>query len=167
MIQEKIKLNQKYDFIMLGNVIEHVLDPINLLEIIKAVLASQGVLIIVAPNDFSALHEHLLENKIIDEPYWLGYPDHISYFNKENMENLLMDKGYHVDAVVADNPIDNNLLNKNSNYVRDPEKGKNTHIFRVELDNFLASISEDKLLDIYQILGSMGVGRDLTYFCSK
>ncbi|MCK5013461.1 MAG: class I SAM-dependent methyltransferase [Candidatus Omnitrophica bacterium] len=167
LILQKIKDSQKYDIIMLGNVIEHVLDPINLLETIKGIFADQGVLIIVAPNDFSIFHEHLLENKIIDEPFWLGYPDHISYFNKNSMENLLTNKGFRVDVVVADNPVDNNLLNKNSNYIKNPEKGKNIHYFRVDSDNFLASISEEKLLDIYEILGSMGVGRDLTYFCSK
>ena len=112
LILQKIKDSQKYDIIMLGNVIEHVLDPINLLETIKGIFADQGVLIIVAPNDFSIFHEHLLENKIIDEPFWLGYPDHISYFNKNSMENLLTNKGFRVDVVVADNPVDNNLLNK-------------------------------------------------------
>lgn len=166
-ILRKIKDNQKYDIVMLGNVIEHALDPINLLEMIKDILADQGILIIVAPNDFSVLHQYLLENKTIDQPFWLGYPDHISYFNKESMENLLNDQGFLVEGIVADNPVDLNLLNKNSNYIRSPEKGKNIHYFRVDGDNFLASISEDKLLDMYEILGSMGVGRDLTYYCSK
>lgn len=166
-ISKKTEEKERYDAVMLGNVIEHVFDPIHLLEMIKGVLANQGVLIIVAPNDFSPLHQYLLENKIIEKPFWLGYPAHISYFNKESMENLLKDKGFRVEGVFADNPVDLNLLNKNSNYIQQPEKGKNIHYFRVDGDNFLASISEDKLLDMYEILGSMGVGRDLTYYCSK
>ena len=166
LILEKINSKRKYDVVILGNVIEHVPDPVGLLEMIKSVLMDDGVLIIVAPNDFSILHEHLLTNKFIDEPFWLGYPDHISYFNKESMENLLADKGYRVEAVVADNPVDLNLMNKNSNYIREPGKGKNIHYFRVDTDNFLASISEEKLLDLYRVLGAMGVGRDLNYFCS-
>ena len=167
LILQKVKNNQRYDIVMLGNLIEHVLDPVDLLEKIKDILAQQGVLVIVAPNDFSHLHQHLMDNGIIDKPFWLSYPDHISYFNKDSMENLLKSKEFKIEAVVADNPVDMNLLNKNSNYIRDPEKGKNIHFFRVHTDNFLADISKDKLLDLYEVLGSMGVGRDLNYFCSQ
>jgi len=167
LIAQKAKGGQKYDFIVLANVIEHVVDPVDLLEGILGILGEQGLLTIIAPNDFSALHKYLLDKNIIDKPFWLGYPDHLSYFNKESMENLLKAKGYQLETVVAENPVDNNLLNRNSNYIREPEKGKNIHHFRAELDNFLGRISEDKLLDIYESFGSMGVGRNLVYFCSK
>lgn len=167
LIQQKVDRQEQYDIVILGNVIEHVLDPIMLVSKIKAILAQEGVLVIVAPNDFSLLHDYLLNNNYIDKPFWLSYPEHISYFNKESMENLLKSQGLRVEAVIADNPVDLNLLNKNSNYIQEPEKGRNIHFFRVNTDNFLAEISKDKLLDLYEILGSMGVGRNLTYVCSK
>ena len=167
MIADKINNKEQYDGVVLGNVIEHVLNPVNLLENVRKILKKGGIAVIVAPNDFSLLYEYLLENNAIDEPFWLCYPDHISYFNKESLENLLQEKRFTVKAVVADNLVDMNLLNKNSNYIDDSQKGKNTHYFRVNGDNFLASISEDKFLDLYEILGSMGIGRDLTYCCSK
>ncbi|NQW57611.1 MAG: class I SAM-dependent methyltransferase [Polynucleobacter sp.] len=167
LILAKVNNCQRYDVVILANVIEHVLNPVDLVEKIYNLLAEDGILIIVAPNDFSLLHKHLEDNKIIDRQFWLAYPDHISYFNKESMENLVSAKGFNVVAVVADNPVDLNLLNMNSNYVQHPEKGKGTHFFRVSMDNFLAGISKDRLLDCYETLGSMGVGRDLTYFCSK
>lgn len=53
-----------------------------------------------------------------------------------------------------------------SSYIEDLSKGKNIHFFRVRNDNFLGSLDSDKLLQIYEILGSMGVGRDLNYYCS-
>ena len=167
LIRRHLAQSREYDIIILGNVIEHVLDPVELLSIVRQILKKNGLLVIVAPNDFSSLHEYLLEHEIIDKRFWLCYPDHITYFNKDSMENLLKDKGFCVEAVVADNPVDLNLLNKNSNYINEPEKGKNVHFFRVAGDNFLASIDESKLLDLYEILGSMGVGRDLTYYCSR
>jgi 2-polyprenyl-3-methyl-5-hydroxy-6-metoxy-1,4-benzoquinol methylase len=156
---------ESWDVIVLANVIEHVIDPIGLLDALKRLLSSGGLVILVAPNDFSALHQHLLAERIIDTPFWLAYPDHLSYFNKESMGNLLEDRGFKLEAVVADNPIDLNLLNANSNYVQDRTKGKNAHLFRVHTDNFLASIDEEKLLDLYKIYGELGVGRDLNYFC--
>ena len=154
-----------WDVVILANVIEHVADPEALLAELRQLLSPTGVLLILTPNDFSPLQAHLLERGAIKEPFWLAYPDHLSYFNKPSFEALLADQGFQVEAVVADNPIDLNLLNDNSNYVADRGKGKNTHHFRVRTDNFLAGISEDLLLDLYTTLGAMGVGRDLNYYC--
>lgn len=156
----------RYDLIALANVIEHVLDPDKMLGLLKSILTRDGLLIVVAPNDFSALHEKLLKESYISEKFWLAYPDHLSYFNKDSMERFLGAKGFNMESIVSDNPIDLNLMNSNANYVKDRSKGKEAHYFRVRTDNFLASISEDKLLDIYTILGAMGVGRDLNYYCS-
>ena len=83
------------------------------------------------------------------------------------MNNFLEKKGFFVQSIVGDNPIDLNLLNQNSNYVEDSDKGKHAHYFRVITDNFLASVDIDKLLDIREIMGSMGVGRNLIYFAKK
>jgi hypothetical protein len=124
------------------------------------------LLIIIAPNDFSRLQELLIEKKKISRKFWLAYPDHLSYFNRESMGNFLSAQEFELKAVVAENPVDLNLLNDNSNYIEDPEKGKATHMFRVLADNFLADNDTDKLLQIYEILGSMGIGRDLNYYCS-
>ena len=127
---------------------------------------SSSILVIAAPNDFSSLHELLLKEGKITKEFWLSYPDHISYFNKESMSNFLLDLGFKIHSIVADNPVDLNLLNDNSNYIKDPSKGKNMHRFRVKSDNFIGSLDSDKLLQIYEILGSMGVGRNLNYYCS-
>ncbi len=166
LLKQKTESEIRFDIVLLANIVEHVVDPVKLLQKVKKIMSKEALLIIVAPNDFSPLHEHLLEQKKITKEFWLCYPDHLSYFNKESMDNLLSSLGFKVHAVVADNPVDLNLLNDNSNYVEDPSKGKITHLFRVRNDNFLASLDRDKLLEIYEILGSMGVGRDLSYYCS-
>lgn len=155
-----------FNIVILANVIEHVKYPVLLLEEIKKCMRHGALLAIVAPNDFSLLHDLLWKKKFIPKKFWLSYPDHLSYFNSKSMINLLSDLGFKVHATVADNPIDLNLLNDNSNYVKDTSKGKNAHLFRVRMDNFLASVDIEKLLSIYETLGSMGIGRDLTYYCS-
>jgi len=166
LLEIKIAEQVKFDIISLCNVIEHVTHPIELLQNIKNIMHAESLMIMTAPNDFSPLHEHLIENDYVSKKWWLSYPDHLSYFNKETMCNVLTDLGFAVNSIVADNPIDLNLLNDNSNYIKDRTKGKNTHLFRVRTDNFLASVDREKLLEVYEILGSMGVGRDLTYYCS-
>lgn len=165
MLNRYFSSGQKYDVVILANVIEHVIDPVELLACLKKLLKSEGMLLIVAPNDFSVLQQELLSKKCVDSPYWLAYPEHLSYFNKESMTRLIEDQGYSLNAVVAENPIDLNLLNNHSNYIQDKSKGKAVHMLRVRTDNFLASIDEDKLLDVYNVYGRMGVGRDLNYFC--
>ena len=46
------------------------------------------------------------------------------------MTALLTDMGFDVRSILADNPIDLNLLNDNSNYIEDTSKGKSTHLFQ-------------------------------------
>ena len=166
LLERKVRIKSKFDFLILANVIEHVKDPFQLLQNIKKIMRPSSILVIIAPNDFSPLHELLLKEGKITSEFWLCYPDHLSYFNKESMSNLLLDLGFKIHSIVADNPVDLNLLNDNSNYIDDPIKGKNIHFFRVRSDNFLGSLNPDKLLQLYEIFGSMGIGRDLNYYCS-
>lgn len=166
LLKKKIENGCRFHILLLANVIEHVIAPEALLQKIKRIMFPDSLLIIIAPNDFSRLHEFLIEKKKVSRQFWLAYPDHLSYFNKESMGNLLSAQGFELKDVIADNPIDLNLLNDNSNYIENPEKGKMTHMFRVLADNFMADDDPDKLLQIYEILGSMGIGRDLNYYCS-
>ena len=166
-LREKSKQQIIFDFIVCANVLEHVVDPLGLLSFIRKLMNYRSLLVLIVPNDFSILHQHLLKTNKISREFWVCYPDHLSYFNKDSMEKLLENSGFTVRAVVADNPVDLNLLNDNSNYIEDQSKGKNTHLFRVRTDNFLASIDEGKLLSLYEVLGSMGLGRDLTYYCNR
>jgi 2-polyprenyl-3-methyl-5-hydroxy-6-metoxy-1,4-benzoquinol methylase len=167
LLREESQQQAIFDFIVCANVLEHVLDPAGLLTILMNLMHPHSLLVIIVPNDFSDLHQHLLKTKKISKEFWLCYPDHLSYFNKDSMGKFLNGLGLSVGAVVADNPVDLNLLNDNSNYVEDQSKGKNTHLFRVRTDNFLASVDEGKLLSLYEVLGSMGIGRDLNYYCHR
>ena len=156
-----------YDCISLMHVIEHVVDPERLLYQIKDKMHDDAIFIIRFPNDNSKLHHYIEEKKDIDNHWWLSYPEHISYFNAENMEVTLNEIGFTVVNKVSEHPIDFNLLNDNSNYIKDPSKGKNTHNFRVLLDNFLFNTDKDKYYSILQMYGNMGIGRSLTFFCKK
>jgi len=166
LIERQINTATKFDLLLVANVIEHVIDPVLFLNRIKKMMHQESILSIITPNDFSPLHQLLLKERKISKEFWLCYPDHLSYFNKTSMCNLLDDQGFKIRSIVADNPIDINLLNDNSNYVEDPTKGENTHLFRLRTDNFLGQLNIEKLLQIYELLGSIGVGRNLNYYCS-
>ena len=164
LLDKTLASKEEFDVIAIINVIEHVKFPEKLLAGLKGIMAEDAILLVFAPNDFSALHEHLEKNGFISRQWWLRYPDHLSYFNRQSMCSFLDDMGYEVKSVVGDHPVDLNLLCENSNYVEDRSKGPSTHCYRIRWDNFLAGIDRHKLLRVYEILGSMGVGRNLAYY---
>ena len=52
LLEEKIQIKSKFDFLILANVIEHVRDPVQLLKEVKKIMHLNSILVIVAPNDF-------------------------------------------------------------------------------------------------------------------
>lgn len=156
--------NEKFDVIWLDNVLEHVLDPLSLLQECKGLIKVQGVLVIEVPNDFSHLQQLLYNREIVSKPFWVAIPDHISYFNSEGVTALCRSAGWETRFSMSDYPIDLNLFNPNTNYINDPSRGKSCHQARIEVENFLSSISGTKLIDLYKLLAEMGLGRDIVSF---
>jgi 2-polyprenyl-3-methyl-5-hydroxy-6-metoxy-1,4-benzoquinol methylase len=155
---------QKYNVIWLSNVLEHVIDPELLLSQIKKVLATKGLVIITVPNDFSVLHNKLLEKNCINTPFWVAPPDHISYFNKDGLEKLCLSVGLKKEVDMADFPIDFNLFNPDTDYIKDKSKGRNVHLSRIAIENLLDEISTQKTIELYRILAEMGLGREIISF---
>jgi SAM-dependent methyltransferase len=153
--------DKKYDLIWLDNILEHVLDPMQLLKICNEIGKDGSVLLIEVPNDFSRLQELALKKGFIENEFWVVTPDHISYFNKEGLNNLCSHAGWKNMVTIGDFPIDINLLNENSNYIKNKEKGKDSHIQRVEFENLLHEISIEKTNRFYESLADLGLGREL------
>jgi len=80
------KYGQRFDAIYFGDVIEHLPDPVKTLEEIGAVLKEEGVVMIVTPN-FESIIARMLQIK----PY-----EHILYFTKESITNLLKRSGFRI-----------------------------------------------------------------------
>jgi len=156
-----IKADRKFDVIWLDNILEHVLEPLELLGLCKQLSKEKGVLIIEVPNDFSRLQTHLYNNKIIDKQFWVAIPDHISYFNKAGLANICREAGWQSLRFLSDFPIDFNLANKEANYVMDRTKGKAAHQQRVLLDNLFHTISIEDTNKLYEALADLGMGRQI------
>jgi hypothetical protein len=73
----------------MNNLLEHVIDPSETMDKATALLAEGGVIVIQVPNDFSAYQQFLLENKYIEHPFWIAYPDHLNYFTCESLNAFL------------------------------------------------------------------------------
>lgn len=85
------KFNKDYfDVIVCIDVIEHVLQPKKLLEETKRILKKGGTLCIVTPDSGSVIP------RLLKEKWWHIRPDHIFYFSKQTILNLLTIVGFKV-----------------------------------------------------------------------
>lgn len=166
-IEKLLHSECSFDVILLDNVLEHVLDPLTLLHCCRKLLKHDGILVIEVPNDFSSIQEHLLQEKFVSRPYWIAAPDHISYFTAEGLNAICADAGFTCSALLADFPVEWNLLNSHTRYVEDATKGKECHLARVRLENLIHSISPDKAIVLYQALADLGMGRCINGFFKK
>lgn len=164
-LQELIAEGRQFDVLWLDNVLEHVLDPAELLRRCRALTRPGGVLLVDVPNDFSPLQQHLLAAGHIDRPFWVALPDHLSYFGAEGLRNLAAATGWRTARLLGDQPIDLNLFNPATNYVMDKSKGKGAHQSRLEQDNFLLrTASLPAVAAYYEALAGVGLGRSLVAF---
>lgn len=163
-LDKLIDEGRKFDVVWVDNVLEHVTDPEFLVADIKKIVSPSGILVIEVPNDFSVIQEYALKNEYIDKSFWVVIPDHLSYFNKEGLENLLHSFGWESISVIGDYPIDWSLLNPNTNYVKDKTKGKSCHRTRIEFENLLHTMPTEKIVAFYKSMADLGLGRSITGF---
>jgi len=163
-LQTLIEKGKKFDVVWVDNVLEHVIDPEGLVGDLKKITAKGGILVIEVPNDFSVLQDYLLKKNHVDRKYWVAIPDHLSYFNKQGLENLMSSKGWKTISCLGDFPIDWNLLNPNTNYVSDKTKGKSCYRERIEIENLIHSQPMEKIVDFYAAMAEVGFGRGITGF---
>jgi 2-polyprenyl-3-methyl-5-hydroxy-6-metoxy-1,4-benzoquinol methylase len=153
----------KFDVIFLGNVLEHVLDPTALVDQLKNLLEKGGLLVITVPNDFSDLQRFLLDKNEVEEEYWITYPDHLNYFNLDNLSKLLSDRNLPVIDQFSDFPIEWFLVNSNSNYISDKLKGKDAHNARVSIATLINSSKNlEAKMNFWRSLSALGMGRTIT-----
>jgi 2-polyprenyl-3-methyl-5-hydroxy-6-metoxy-1,4-benzoquinol methylase len=88
-LNEQIPDIGKFDIIVLFQVLEHIVDPINFLRNLKKLLRSRGKLIVEVPNfnDFQ-----LGLNKAYSEWYWQRA--HIHYFSPRILKRVLLCSGF-------------------------------------------------------------------------
>jgi len=153
-----------FDVIWMDNVLEHVLDPLELLKLVRGIGHKDTIYLIEVPNDFSPVQLAAWEKGLINNPFWIVDPDHISYFSREGLIALCREAGLQEKATLSDFPIDWSLFNSETNYVQNKQKGKACHNARVTIENLLHSVSPDDTNQLYLALAKLGVGRVLSGF---
>ena len=96
---ENFQPEQPYDVVVLSNVLEHSLDPKNMLFHVHRILKPGGQVWISLPNSNSWL-------RYVFGRYWINWhvPFHIVHFSPEPLKRLLQDAGFNVDHVAHKTP---------------------------------------------------------------
>ena len=167
-INSLIAENKVFDFLNLGNVLEHVLDPRHLLGSLSQIMHESSTILITVPNDFSILQRFLKEKAIITKEYWVTVPDHLNYFSEKSLVNLAQEIGFKILGSYADFPIEWFLFNSHSNYVENPSLGKQAHLSRVAIDSLITSSEDfDAVKNFWSSLSKIGQGRTISILCKK
>ena len=168
LLNAHIHSQSKYDLVWLGNVLEHVLDPLRLLRELKNVLKDDGLLVVTVPNDGNIYQEWLLENEKIPLRWWIAIPDHITYFTAETLKNAAEATGWDCLSMSADFPIEWFLAHDKSNYIFDKTNGPLAHQARLSIEQLIADSGYAAANQFYESLAGVGLGRNITaYLCVR
>jgi 2-polyprenyl-3-methyl-5-hydroxy-6-metoxy-1,4-benzoquinol methylase len=163
-LRAEIAAKETYDAVWLQNVLEHVIDPVDLLRTLRGLTGPTGMLVVTLPNDCSVTQQALLKDGHLDSAFWVAPPDHLSYFDCDTFANTARETGWDCLHLLADFPVDWFLFNPGSNYIRDRSRGKAAHRARLHIENLLHSAPIDRVLDFWTAAARLGVGRNFTAF---
>jgi 2-polyprenyl-3-methyl-5-hydroxy-6-metoxy-1,4-benzoquinol methylase len=90
----KAELGQ-FDVIHMSEVLEHISNPCELINIAYEKLNPGGLVSVVVPNDYNPF-QIALQDACEYEPWWVVPPHHINYFNFDSLTSLLEIAGFHI-----------------------------------------------------------------------
>ncbi|MBD9438875.1 class I SAM-dependent methyltransferase [Pseudomonas sp. PDM04] len=164
LLEARIASEKQFDLVWLGNVLEHVLDPVGLLHSLRQLVAPGGLLVVTVPNDGTAYHEQLYASGVITDRFWIAMPDHLSYFNADSLRQIAEATRWDCLAILGDFPIDLFLAHEGSNYVADRSRGPAAHRARLTLERLIGQAGIEASNRFYAALADVGFGRNLTAF---
>jgi SAM-dependent methyltransferase len=83
----------EWDAVVLGDVIEHLLDPAGALDRIAELLKPDGVVYMAIPDAGSKLAQRM------GERWWSVIPTHVQYFTRRSIGELLQRQGYRLEYI--------------------------------------------------------------------
>jgi 2-polyprenyl-3-methyl-5-hydroxy-6-metoxy-1,4-benzoquinol methylase len=164
LLKDEIFAKNSYNIVWLQNVLEHVINPLELLALLRKLVVPDGFAVITVPNDCSITQKAALENRHIDNAFWVVPPDHLTYFDRHSLIKTVNRTGWDCLEVLADFPVDWYLFHPGSNYIRDKSVGKAAHKARVQLENLIHEQPIEDVIRFWSAAAKLGFGRGLTAF---
>ncbi len=155
-----------FDVVHLHEVIEHILDPVAMIDMAREILKPGGILCIVSPNEFNQLQNAYVTSSGLSK-WWISPPEHINYFDFSTITSLLDTHGFDVVERTATFPLELFLL-MGDEYVGNDKIGKEIHQKRVNFEANLSGLeNRDLRRDLYRKFAELGLGREFVVFAKK
>lgn len=155
-----------FDFIHLSAVLEHVLEPGKFLGYTRQLMADDGVLCVVVPNDFNKLQLSLQEHDDY-RPWWVAPRHHLNYFNFDSLRHLLKKAGFEVVRETSTFPMELFLL-MGDNYIGSDELGRICHGKRKRAEMLLEKSGLGSMKsELYDQFAALGIGREVVTYARK
>ena len=127
---------------------------------IKKLMSENSLLFIDVPNDYSAFQNYLVENGYTKNT-WFCPPQHLHYFQFESLKSFLESQVLEIVSMQAGFPIEQFLLSKHSNYFHNKDVGKEAHLTRCKVSNFLLSQDVDAYITLRESYANLSFGRNI------
>ncbi len=162
-----LDINDKYDFIIASEVIEHIEKPEDLLKSLKNILKDKGFLIITIPNGksweerFRKFTTHSERGKKLKKTIKekLGSEDiiqthanspHLHFFTLKKFEKLITSEGYEIIACQNQASIFKEVYYLFLRFIL--KRGSKVFRFFDRIDNFLADITPQSMADGWMLV---------------
>ena len=145
----------RFDCISAHWLIEHLPVPLDFLKWCRSKLNPDGVLLAAIPQEWTEAQADA--NEIVKKKNWWVDKTHLGYFSSVSFYNLLGRAGFRVVDSLATYPIET-LLTEETNYVDNPEMGKNIH---AEIRKYELGLTRGKRISEYRNRANRFSGRDL------
>jgi 2-polyprenyl-3-methyl-5-hydroxy-6-metoxy-1,4-benzoquinol methylase len=164
LLQAEMSAGCRYDVVWLQNVLEHVIDPLSLLTLLRSLVSPAGMMIVTVPNDCSIVQQAAIMHQHIDQAFWVAPPDHLNYFDYASLTNASHATGWECIEMLADFPIDWFLFHPGSNYIQNKTVGKFAQQARIQLENIINDRPLEDVLRYWSAAAKLGIGRGVTAF---
>ncbi|MDD5774018.1 MAG: class I SAM-dependent methyltransferase [bacterium] len=157
------KTQERFDFILFNNILEHVINPQEFLKKARNILKDSGYIRVQVPNDLSYTQHKAVSSLGKGKFYFFCPPEHINYFDFASMEKMLRANHFNVVEKTTNWPMDIFIL-MGIDYPKDPKLGKLCHGYRM---NFEYNTGKEFLTTFYQEIAKQGIGRVVIQYAKK
>jgi SAM-dependent methyltransferase len=155
-----------FDAINMGEVLEHIPRPMDMLKLVHAQLNTEGLVCLIVPNDFNPF-QLILRDHMGFNSWWVAPPHHINYFDFKSLASLLERCGFEVLHKESTFPIDMFLL-MGDNYIGNDVIGRECHGKRMSLEKTLFANGAGALMtSLYSKFGELNLGREIVMIAKK